>query len=483
MKTKKRSLIALSLLLASLLSCGNNTTDPSDTTDSVTTGTETVTREPEIKPDTPDTLTFPGRTFAILTGEYNDYCMIGAEQSDGEVVNDARRTMMNNTADRFDIEVTEESKYVFDLNMAINTLVSSGDETYSIINHLDRFATSAMTSGLLRPMDDLTDVDFTMPWWNPAITDQLIVGDIRYLASSASSILMYADTMALWINTTLAASYDIDVTSIYEDVRNGTWTMDKMMEYAALVTGEVNGDNTMDGMDRYGLFPLDMNLAGTTLVTAGGMQSVSRDSAGFSVNWESERYIELAEKAYNIMHGDDTFLNNARNKAEMFTEGRALFMPAIFHSATNKITDMTDDYTCVPIPKYSEDQETYVCANYDVMFFCLPKSVNDTEFSGTVVDWLSYEGLKHVKDAYVLDTMKGKKSINPDMQEMVQLCLDCSMIDLGAIFAPGVLSYDSLWGSVFSKKTFELSSYIAKRQTILENQLTKIIEAVEENKD
>ncbi len=487
MRSLRTSLVALLLLSASLIACNGDggTEKPAVTTDApVVSGSESVTEQVgDLVPSIPENLTFEGNTFTILSGTYNDFCFIGSEASDGEVVNDARRTMMNNTAERFNIEVKEASVGVFDLNMTLNTLVSSGDTTYSIVNHLDRFAISAMTAGYLRPFDDLKYVDLSTPWWNPDITGQLLVGDTHYLASSAASVMMYADTMVMWINTTLATAYDIDVSEIYDAVRNGTWTMDQMMEYASLVTGEVNGDNTMDGNDRYGFFPLDTNLTGTTLITAGGMQSISREGERFSVNWADERYLELAENAYEIMHSDDTFLSDTRAVADMFTESRALFMSDLFHRGANKVANMKDDYTCVPIPKYSADQEKYTCANYDIMFFCVPKFVDDMEFTGAVVDWLSYEGLTNVKDAYIESTMKNKKSLTPEMREMIGLCLDSSMIDLGSIMASDVLSYDSLWASVFSLPSFQYSSYVAKQQANLEGQLAKIVEAVEDNKD
>ncbi len=483
MKHLSKSLIALFLLSASLLSCGD-AKKPAETTEDVQSDTEALTQgEPEITPDTPDELTFPGRTFTILSGTYNDYCRIGADESDGEVLNDARRTMMNSTAERFNIEVKEEAIDIWGTLATVNNLIASGDETYNILNILDRFAMTALVNGYLRPIDDLEHVDFSKPWWNPEITDQMLIGDTRYLASSEANVLMYADTMAFWINTTLASAYDIDVSEIYDHVRNGSWTMDKMMEYAALVTGEVNGDNKMDENDRWGYMPLDTNVAATAFITAGGKQSIVREGDRFAVTWDDPLYMELAENAHDILYSKNSLIPPDRRFPDAFTESRVLFMTGIFHTTANNIGDMKDDYTCVPMPKYTEDQESYLCANYDVMFFCAPKFISDTEFSGAVVDWLSYEGNKVVKDAYIESTMKGKKALTTEMREMIGLCLDSSMIDLGSIFAYDILSYDSLWLNVFQKSTFQFSSYMARKEGALVKQLTEIVEAVEENQD
>lgn len=140
---------------------------------------------------------------------------------------------------------------------------------------------------------------------------------------------------------------------------------------------------------------------------------------------------------------------------------------------------MEDDYTILPIPKYRAEQEQYICANYDVMTYIMPKFVSDTELFGAVLEWLSYEGEQLVKDAYIETTMKYKAAREETMAEMVQICLDASMIDLGCMYCYDWCSYDALYHAVFTKNTLTFASYAAGREKAIRTRLDEIAEALE----
>ncbi len=88
-----------------------------------------------------------------------------------------------------------------------------------------------------------------------------------------------------------------------------------------------------------------------------------------------------------------------------------------------------------------------------------------------------------VKDAYIESTMKGKKSISPEMAEMVQLCLDSSAVDIGSLYADNVASYGNMWINVFDKSSLEFASYLAKNNDKLNSRPESTLKAIEEYQD
>lgn len=146
------------------------------------------------------------------------------------------------------------------------------------------------------------------------------------------------------------------------------------------------------------------------------------------------------------------------------------------------LSEMNDDYGILPPPKYDEAQENYYSETYDSMYTSIPLSASDLDFSGAVLETLSYYGYSEVTDAYIESTMKYKKSRDEKSIEMIQKCLDSRVIDLGCIYLSDYLGYDKFYADLFNKSTFNLSSFIAKNTDKIQAQLDKIIEAANDSR-
>ncbi len=464
-----------------MIACGDSAGDTKVTdavTDGITASTETVDNSP--KPAIPEELDFGGEEFNVITGTFDQYCNMTREESVGEVLNDAIYNMILNTENRLNVDIVEYAD--LDAGAAygqITKLAAAGDDTYDAVNQLVRFNVFLLTGGYLRPFTDAPYIDLTASWWNPKINEQMTVGGINWFASSASNVELYTGTSCIFINSTLASQFDISVDGIYTAVREGNWTQDMMMQYAALATADLNGDGKMTEDDRWGLIARDDNIFPMAMIVGGGEQALIRDADGnFIPNWGTEKYMELAENAFNLFHSDDYSGLNARYITTEFANGRALFMHSIF-SGVDSLSNMEDDYTLVPTPKYDAAQKEYLCCSYDCMMaYALPKFVSNLELSGAVLEWVSYEGKLHVEDAYIETTMKFKKAREETMAEMVQLCLDGAMIDLGSIFAYDWCSYDAL-NVPMTAKTFKFASYIQSKEKALNKALEEIAASVE----
>ena len=472
---------ALTLALLMLLtSCGGTAEVEETTADTAPAQTETV--ETERIPALPEDLTFDGTDFNLLSSYYNDYCKITKEEATGEVLNDAIYDMEIRTEERLGVNILEDQREYNEAIRLSESLVAAGDDTYAAMNQLDRFSIDLMVKGYLRPLEDAEHLDLTAPWWHPDVTEEMSLGGNTFYAASASNILMYVDTSAIYINTAMAKDLGVSVDGIYDAVREGTWTQDQLMEYAALAKADLNGDGEMTRDDQWGMMCFDENILGTSLITAGDRKSLDKDeNDNLTLLWNDEQYVNLLENAYNIFHHDAVLTektgSTTRHKAVEFAEGRSLFMHGFF-MAVDQLEEMEDDYTIVPIPKFDAAQERYICANYDVMTYIMPKFVSDTELFGAVLEWLSYEGNAQVTDAYIETTMKYKAARDETMAEMVQMCLDASMIDLGSMYCYNWCSYDQLYFNVIRGASLNFASYAAAQDKAIGTRLTEITEAV-----
>ncbi len=472
---------ALTLALLMLLtSCGGTAEVEETAADTASVQTETV--ETERTPALPEELTFDGTDFHLLTSYYNDYCKITKEEATGEVLNDAIYDMEIRTEERMGVNIIEDQREYNEAIRLSESLVAAGDDTYSAMNQLDRFSIDLMVKGYLRPLEDAEHLDRTAPWWHPDVTEEMSLGGNTFYAASASNILMYVDTSAIYINTAMAKNLGVSVDGIYDAVREGTWTQDQMMEYAALAKADLNGDGEMTRDDQWGMMCFDENILGTSLITAGGRKSLDKDADdNLTLLWNDEQYVNLLENAYNIFHHDAVLTEKTasqfRHKATEFAEGRSLFMHGFF-MAVDQLEEMEDDYTIVPIPKFDAAQERYICANYDVMTYIMPKFVSDTAMFGAVLEWLSYEGSAQVTDAYIETTMKYKAARDETMAEMVQMCLDASMIDIGGMYCYNWCSYDMLYFNVIRGGALNFASYAAAQDKAIGTRLTEIADAV-----
>ncbi len=479
----KKYLLPLLAMLMFLSSCGSATTETTAETESA--AQTTVETETERMPALPADLDFGGTDFHLLSSYYNDYCKITKEEATGEVLNDAIYDMEIRTEERLNVNfIEDQQEYNTAISMA-NSLVAAGDDTYAGMNQLDRFSIDMMVQGSLRPLEDASLLDLSAPWWHPEVTREMSLQGKTYYATSASNILMYVDTSALFVNTTMAVDLGIDIDEIYDKVREGTWIQDDWMAYAALASSDLNGDGEMTGEDRWGVTMFDENIMGTSLITAGNAASVDKDdNDDLTLLWNDERYINLVEYAYNTIHSDHVFSTIddstiVRHTAIPFVEGRSLFLHGFF-LAVDHLAEMEDDYTIVPIPKYDAGQEKYISANYDVMTYIMPKFVSDTELFGAVLEWLSYEGKMLVEDAYIETTMKYKAARDETMAEMVQICLDTSMIDLGSMYLYNWCSYDFIHFNVMVKPSFGFASYAAAQDKAIATRLEQITKGLTE---
>lgn len=453
------ALLIAMLTVAGAAACAG--TDTGSAGDTVSAVAETETDDGSAHTALPAGLNYDGRTFALLSSNYNEYHTSTVEELTGNVLNDAIYNMEFAVEGLLNVDIREDSMDVGQLNKAVAGYVLAGDGTYDAVSQLDRFSVQNMLDGLLYPLEQAEYIDLDAAYWNPEMADVLSLGGKTYYAVSSYNILTLIYTSCWYFNSKMAADFGIPAVQLYDHVINGTWTLDTMRQYIAAATADLDGDGKMTAADRYGLTSFDWNVFGTSTLAGCGEYTVRKDEADIPyLSWETEGFYDVMEQAHALFHDANTLSNIPRFSADAFVGSRAMFMTGYFFAFAN-LSEMDDDYGVIPPPKRSEAQDNYYCETYDAMYATIPLSATDLSFTGAVLEALSCEGYNNIIDAYIEVTLKYKKSRDEQTIDMIGRCVDARVIDIGVNYLYDYAGYDILYARVVSPESFSLASYIA----------------------
>ena len=170
MKKAARYIAAIlaTIQLSAIVSCGENGTRTPETSagESDATTTDAETRNP-LDDDVP-ALDFGGKELHVrsVTYETGSYLtLFDVEEQTGDVVFDALYKRNRLIEDRFNMKfVSDEASYLENIDL-LKSLVMSGDASYDLIQCLNRDAFSVGLDGYLMPMESLTYLDLSKPYY------------------------------------------------------------------------------------------------------------------------------------------------------------------------------------------------------------------------------------------------------------------------------------------------------------------------------
>ena len=182
------------------------------------------------------------------------------------------------------------------------------------------------------------------------------------------NLMAYEGTWCLYFNENMIE--DLQLERPYDLVREGSWTLDRLSEYAK-AAASLNGDDSFayakDGSATWGISA--HSNAPQKFLFCAGESSVDFDENDDPVfNYGSERFYNVISKLAVLLSGDDGQTLEANTddfNAELggylhvFSTGRSLFVTGEIKAAQT-LRDMTDTFGIIPFPKYDESQEDYV---------------------------------------------------------------------------------------------------------------------------
>ncbi|MGI6194102.1 MAG: hypothetical protein ACOYIJ_01850 [Eubacteriales bacterium] len=441
-------LLALFMIALPLVSCsdpkeGGDDTNNAESYPESTTGaaTEEILEIPQED--------FDGYTFTILTGGPETYNWSRADFD--EPSEDAYENAMyeRNLAieELLEIVITsvEEGRGGNTYNLfKTSTQAVSGDYDCAFLT-LTHSAT-ATGAGLCLTWDNLEYVDLTKSWWNKASVDQLSLGGNTYMVAGEA---MLSDKECLWLVYFLKDKIkDWGLEDPYELVANNKWTWDKMMEMAAVIVDDINGDGVMDKNDCWGLTTHGENYA--ALWMAAGHKLIELDKDGIPYQaWGTEEFFTIFEKIAEIMGNTEVvYGTDIAFISDSLKQNRTLFGTEVV-AFIKAYRGNEYEFGLLPMPKYDSSQEdyyTYAAVNSDLCVVGLDCA--DTYRTSIILEALACYGKKILLPVYYEEQLRTRFARDEESGAMLDIIFKNRMYDLGVAFD---------WGSV---KT-SLSSYTA----------------------
>ncbi len=479
------------LMVTPALSCAENadsgTTDPSD----VTAAETEPAAETRTEANLPET-DFGGRAFRIFGRENATYSQFTnfefyAESENGEVVNDAVFARNRTIEEKYNIKV--EQNLLDDTTGHIKKMVTAADDAYDAASlHNFTNVSSLSVGGYFVDLNEVNNIDFSMPWWNPDVNTSLSFAGKLYYTTSDYLLLDKQRTYILIFNKKMIEDYSLG--NLYQLAFDGKWTTDAMLSMITKVSSDIDGDGKMTDNDIYGL-GMDSYLSFYTFYTAMGGTMVGRDENDLpTLVMNNEHNISVIEKTIQLTCNTDIafFCNDYNGKVSydfwsvmgnIFYAGRELFMSAFPHSlkTISANTDVTFDYGVIPFPKFDDAQEKYLTIpdNYHSMVLAVPSSNIDPDFAGFMLEALSAESTYTTLQAYYEVSCKTKYTYDEESAKMLDIIFDGITYDLGAIYDWGAIN-TLLKDTIPNKKENIFTSEYAKREPKAQIAMQKTID-------
>ena len=443
----------------------------------------------KILPDLPE-MDFNGYEFKVLirivdNPDWTEWRQrdIYAEEESGDPVNDAVYRRNRAVEEKYNFTVSEIPA-INNFDTILPKAVKSGDDTYDIVcpGYKDSLAIHAQ-SGMFLDFFGIEYIDFSKPWWDQNAPEQLKICGKLYATFSDMLVLHKDATEAMIFNKQLVADLGLEIP--YTLVREGNWTMDKLLEFAKAGKKDLDGDAAMTTDDQFGLVAQLDSI--TSWVHGCGMAFGGKDNDDYPTDNfpENQKLYSVIEKTFELMYDEGTIdLHHYENKfpiydyqRNMFSENRGL-VSWIRMRIVETLRSMETDFGILPLPKYDKEQSKYYSYinPYTANSISIPKSCSDPDRAGFILEALSAESRYTVQPAFYDTNLKGKYSRDNDSEEMLDIIFsnENTIFDVMEIYGFGNFVREYI--DLFRKQSpSEYMSLYEKRQENIEKAILKCI--------
>ena len=381
---------------------------------------------------------FNGESFRIL--DFPTYTnahanLVEAEET-GDVVIDAIYRANANVEERFNVAFDEIvcEGYVEALKMMRNSVQSGSDDyDFVLITDRDAFAT-AMEGKYFYAFDELPHVNLDKAYWDQSLRKTLSMGNRLYFTYGANMLSVNDFSCIMLFNKRIAE--DLGLGNIYQLVRDGKWTIDKMTEMAKAATKDMDGNGTMNKEDRYGIASRgDYFYASFWVCERIPLIGKDKDDLPYFNAPGNEKLFDIFGKLNEISKSDyiwqGTDTGSTDPPMEMFSKGNSLFFSSTVYT-TWRLRGMEIDYGIIPYPTLKEKNpgEPYSARAQGGFPIVIP-ATSDAARGSAIMEALACQYQKHVMSPYYENTIQIKATRDEESIEMIDMLLTNKFMDLG----------------------------------------------------
>ena len=436
MKKYLAVLLSVIMILAVLASCsksgnGGGSNKVTDLDDEYTTYVKELAED----------VNFDGMTFTLIGKDDGNFPI--KDEETGDISSDALYHRQRDLEDIFGISwepvKTEIGPDAAD--QVINEVMAGGDSYDLVHGSTQTVGQSVLNAGVIINVSELEHVDMDREWWIEAMqTDYAIKGQTFFLTGPIV-VSNYRDTTCVLFNKKVTELYGIADADLYQTVKDGDWTFDKMFAIASAIPENPGGN----GVWRYD------EPAGYDFILTSGYRitKFDEDGAPYVEDKLPVEFSNLADKLCPVFSDDSQTINVKYKKGEeaekkygveelqtLFIDNRALFRFTTTEGALNmRKEDVV--FGILPYPKVDDTQKNY-CSyarmGMDSAVY-VPRTIKSLELTDVITEAMGALSQKYVKDAYYEKLLKGQSIFDAESSEMLDLIFSTKVYDLIALYS------------------------------------------------
>ena len=436
----------------------------------------------KIMPDLPDVF-YDGHEFNILvTSDVGDTVRndFFADELTGEVINDAKYMRNIYVEETYGVKINNISSGWSNGKGVglIRKSSAAGDFAYDAAMTTVYDACDLAVSGLIPDLNNISLLNLSKPWWDQKANRDLQIKNKMYFTTGDISQVANDSTYAVLFNKKLVREYGVE--NMYELVKAGKWTYDKLAELGKSVRSDLNGDGIFDENDLYGAIIEDDTMM--SLINSVGERCAKINNNGeIELSLYNERTI-AAVKKYTDWTFDKTSVYAYQRYVgkvgdyyfiTMYENDQALFLLRGMETIA-ELRAMETDFGILPFPKLDENQIDYCSpvGAWKSMFLSIPTVQEDVERTAVILEALAAESRYTLRPAYYDISLKGKHARDEESVEMLDIILTTRIYDFGWYYQFG--SYNNAIMDMFRNYNNDFTSMYEKNLFKAEQNIQKI---------
>ena len=439
-------LLCLLMMSSALIACAKDSGQPSATTPAaVTTAVPDETEPAETKLTSSVTpIDMGNNELSIITrapyAYMYPYHEILAEETTGDLLNDAIRKRNMIIEDRYNCTLVVHATDKDDIVNMVNQVVLSNNGEFDIIVSSVKHNVTWAQKQYLVEMHEYDDiVQFEQPWWMGHIMDATSLSGKNFFCPSDVNIAAFHAIGITYFNKKVAEENKIE--NLYDLVREGKWTFDKMNTLCTDIYSDLNGSQSIDAEDAFGM-ALNSYSWQPLFYGGGGLMIVKNADDVPELVSTKESTINYLEKLVNFANASGYVFNanhygyGGTQLAEKFRDGQSLFYIEASYSLPN-LRNMEVDFGVLPMPKASEAQEDYISSIHidHSSAMSVPVSNFDFELTASLLEDMAFYSYHNIRPVFIEQMIKTRDSRDADSGEMFDYIYEHVVLDLALVFS------------------------------------------------
>ena len=376
---------------------------------------------------------------------------------------------------------------------AISTLITSGDAEFELVAGSNYNAQAQVIKGEYRNLLNIPAFHFDKNYYPKEVVENMRIGDAMFTVTGDISTYLWDSLYVMFFNRQLCEDHQMPSKDIYNYVRNGEWTIDKMFELTKDVYVDTNANSKKDDGDTFGLAVM-ITSATDGLFSACNIPIVGEVDGQLDIVADVDKLSTVVDKfitacwTTNGVIPISELTSNASAQVpyyeKQFGNGEYCFLTQILYSVTtDAFRSMTSDYGILPYPKFDKDQTNYQTYVHDQFTsIAIPVCVADDrlEMVANVIEAMSSDGREKVKPVYYGIALTGKYAKDPGSVEMLDKIFAHITMDRGWIFGNPMKGFaQNIMRKPIMNNNNTLASSFQADVTKTKDLLTKIEDAFE----